>query len=121
MESILTSIKKLLGIMEDCIDFDIDIIIHINSVFMILTQIGVGPEEGFAIKDKFSIWTDFVPEGYVESVKTYVYLRVKLLFDPPASSSVMESIKRQADEIEWRLNVAADKIKSDGEEEIQNG
>ena len=121
MESILTSIKKLLGITEDCTDFDVDIIIHINSVFMILTQIGVGPEEGFAIKDKFSIWADFVEDGFAESVKIYVYLRVRLLFDPPSSSAVMDSLKRQADELEWRLNVAADKTKSDGEEEIQNG
>lgn len=121
MESILTSIKKLLGITEECTDFDVDIIIHINSVFMVLTQIGVGPEEGFAIKDKFSIWADFIPDGYVESVKTYVYLKVRLLFDPPASSAVMDSLKRQADELEWRLNIEADKTKSDGEEEIQNG
>lgn len=109
MESILTSIKKMLGIEEEYEHFDPDIIMHINSVFMILTQLGVGPSEGFTIEDKFSAWTDFVSDtAKIEAVKSYIYLRVKLLFDPPLSSAVIESIKRMIDEYEWRLNVAAD-------------
>ena len=112
MESILTSIKKLLGVEESYEHFDQDIIIHINSAFMILTQLGVGPIEGFAIKDKTSVWSDFLPETKkLESVKTYIYLRVKLLFDPTAlSSSVIESINRTINELEWRLNVAAENV-----------
>ena len=83
MESILTSIKKLLGMTEDYTAYDDQIIIHVNSVFMILTQLGIGPENGFAIKDKEAIWNDFVSdETKLELVKSYVYLKVKLLFDP---------------------------------------
>lgn len=108
MESILTSIKKLLGITEEYKHFDGDIIMHINSVFLILTQLGVGSSEGFSIKDDISTWTDFVSENDVELVKSYMYLKVKLLFDPPTSSSVLESINRMINEFEWRLNVAVD-------------
>ena len=109
MESILTSIKKLLGIAEEYEHFDPDIIMHINSVFMILNQIGVGPSEGFTIEDETSVWTDFIPEtSNLEAVKTYVHLKVKLLFDPPLSSAVIESINRMISELEWRLNVAAE-------------
>ena len=110
MESILTSIKKLLGITEEYEHFDQDIIIHINSVFMILTQMGVGPENGFTISNKEAKWTDFTNDDKkIEAVKSYVYLKVRLLFDPPASSSVMEAMNRSISEFEWRLNVAADK------------
>lgn len=108
MESILTSIKKLLGIDEAYEHFDTDIIIHINTVLMALTQIGVGPSEGFIIKDKTSVWTEFVPEKKAEAAKTYVYLKVKLIFDPPSSSAVIEAYERTCDELEWRLNVNAD-------------
>ena len=108
-ESILTSIKKLLGITEDYEDFDQDIIMHINSVMMVLNQIGVGPTNCFSIKDKTSTWSDFLSdETNLESVKTYIYLKVRLLFDPPSNSQVLESINRIANEFEWRLNVAAE-------------
>lgn len=122
MESILISIKKLLGITEEYEHFDSDIIMHINSVFMILTQIGVGPSEGFFITDKTATWDDFIPTGKsLESVKSYVYMKVKLLFDPPQSSAVMESMKNMISEFEWRLNVEVDTPTSDREEENQNG
>lgn len=109
MESILTSVKKQLGIQEDYDHFDPDIIMHINTVLMFLTQIGVGPAEGFTIEDKTSTWTDFVPDmSKVEAVRTYVSLRVKLLFDPPLSSAVIEVINRSISEMEWRLLVAVE-------------
>lgn len=109
MESILTSIKKLLGMTEDYTAYDDQIIIHVNSVFMILTQLGIGPEDGFVIKDKEAVWNDFVSdETKLELVKSYIYLKVKLLFDPPSNSSVIESINRQINEFEWRLNVKAE-------------
>lgn len=109
MESILTSIKKLLGIAEDYTHFDSDLIMHINSVLMILTQLGVGPPDGFSIEDDSTFWKDFIPEDQnYELVKSYVHLRVKLLFDPPASSAVMESMNRMISEFEWRLNVKAE-------------
>lgn len=176
MESILTSVKKLLGITEDYKHFDTDIILHINTVFMVLNQLGVGPSEGFSIEDDTSVWTDFISTNayykaehgidtdtkaemfaptkeiidaailsanqidtgfytttgekvyhastlsgidvfyYVsvanpsqlEAVKSYVYLKVKLLFDPPLSSSVIEATNRMISELEWRLNVSVD-------------
>ena len=109
MDSILISIKKLLGIAEDYTHFDADIIMHINSVFTILTQMGVGPAEGFSIKDDSAIWYDFIPASPIfESVKSYTYLKVKLLFDPPLTSSVIESMNRMISEFEWRLYISAD-------------
>ena len=109
MDSILTSVKKMLGIPEDYEQFDMDIIMHINSVLMILTQLGVGPEEGFTIANKSDKWSDFIGEGkLVELVKSYVYLKVRLIFDPPQSSSIIEAMNRQISEFEWRINVAVD-------------
>lgn len=109
MDSILTSIKKMLGIQEDYEHFDTDLILHINSVLMTVTQIGVGPVEGFAIQDKNAVWTDLTnDEKKLNSVKSFVYLKVKLLFDPPANSAAMQSLKELASELEWRLNVAAE-------------
>ena len=109
-DSILTSIKKMLGITEECTDFDADLIIHINSVLMILTQIGVGPSEGFFIEDKNDFWDDFLEDDIeqLEAVKTFVYLKVRLIFDPPSSSAVAESFNRTISELEWRLHIAAE-------------
>lgn len=121
MDSILTSIKKLLGLSTEQTHFDADIIMHINSVFMVLTQLGVGPSEGFSIQDELAIWEDFIPEGQsLELVKTYMYLRVRLLFDPPLSSAVLSSMERTISECEWRLNAATD-YKTNNTEENQNG
>lgn len=104
-ESILTSIKKLLGIPEQYEQFDQDIVIHINSVFFILNQLGVGPEEGFSIADKTAVWSDFLGDAKnLESVKSYVYLKTRLLFDPPTSSAAIESLNRLTGEMEWRIN-----------------
>lgn len=109
MDSILTSVKKIIGLTEEYDHFDPEIILHINSVFMILTQLGVGPSEGFFITDSSNTWNEFLPEGQnLEAVKSYMGLKVKLLFDPPSSSAVMEAMKRSIDEFEWRLNVAVD-------------
>ena len=104
-ESILTSIKKLLGIPEDYEHYDSDIIMHINSVFMILNQLGVGPSNGFSITDKTAVWSNFIN---LEAVKSYVYMKVRLLFDPPLSSAVMECMNRMIGELEWRLNSEAE-------------
>ncbi len=109
MESILTSIKKLLGITEEYEHFDADLIININSVLSSLTQIGVGPPEGFSIKTKEETWEQFLPiDPRLNFVKSYVHLKVKLLFDPPLSSAVIEAINRQISELEWRIHIAAD-------------
>lgn len=114
-ESILVSIKKLLGIEEDYTHFDPDLIMHINSVFSILTQIGVGPSNGFSITGKDETWGEFMNnENRFSLVKSYTHLKVKLLFDPPLSSAGIESINRQISEFEWRLSVAADPVDDDG-------
>lgn len=109
MESVLTSIKKLLGISEEDTSFDVDLIMHINSVFSVLNQLGVGPPEGYAIQDKNNTWNEFITEDTkLNFVKSFMHLKVKLLFDPPLSSSVMESMKQMIGELEWRLSVAID-------------
>lgn len=109
MISILNTIKKLLGPTKVYDHFDTDIIVHINSAFSSLTQLGVGPQDGFFIKDETDLWTDFIQDDKrLEFVKTYIYLKVKLVFDPPLSSSVLDAMNRQINELEWRLNVAVD-------------
>lgn len=111
MESILTSIKKLLGIEEDDKYFDTEIIMHINSVFTILTQLGVGPSEGFSIEDDLTTWEEYLGDDMTmfQSVKSYIFMRVKLLFDTSTTSSaVIESMNRMINEFEWRLNANAE-------------
>lgn len=109
MESILNSIKKLLGLTVDQTHFDADIIMHINSVFSVLTQLGVGPAEGFSIDDDLDEWTDFITDdAKIQLVKSYMYQKVSLLFDPPASSAVLSAKERMISEFEWRLNSIAE-------------
>ena len=108
--SILDTIKKLLGIASSDTSFDTDIIIHINSAIASLRQLGVGPGEGYSIKSKADMWTGYLtttPE-LLESVKTYIYLKVRLAFDPPSSTAVLEAFKQMISEYEWRLNVTAE-------------
>ena len=108
-ESILTSIKKLLGISEDYDYFDQDIIMHINAAFMVLTQLGIGPSEGFIITDDTDTWSDFIDDSTnLGSIQSYVYMKVKLMFDPPQNSFTVDSMTKLVNELEWRLNVAAD-------------
>lgn len=110
IESILTSIKKLLGIEESYEHFDADIIMHINSVLTILVQLGVGPSDGFSISGKDETWSDFLgaDSANLEGVKTYVYMKVRLIFDPPTTAAAIDSMNRLVNEFEWRLNVTAD-------------
>lgn len=118
MESILNSTKKKLGIAADYTHFDDgDLIDHINSVFMELTLLGVGPTEGFIIEDENAVWEDFIPNPlHLQAVKTYVFLNVKLIFDPPQSSSVLTAYQEQIKSLEWKLNVIAESIQSTQEE-----
>lgn len=107
--SILDSIKKLLGIPSEATEFDTDILIHINSVFSILTQLGVGPSSGFSIEDSSAEWSDFIgDDARLSDVKSFVYLKTRLLFDPPASSAAMDAMNHMASELEWRINVSVD-------------
>lgn len=120
MDSILTSVKKIIGISEKDESFDTDLIIHINSVLMILNQLGVGPEDGFSITDKSAVWTDVIGDNkLIEAVKTFVGLKVRLIFDPPTSSAVLDSINKTISELEWRINVMVEnKANATGGEEI---
>lgn len=107
--SILVTLKKLLGLPEDYDVFDMDVMIHANSAFATLSQLGVGPEEPFAIESNSEVWSDFIlNDNNLNPVKTYIYLRTRLLFDPPATSFAIEAIKKQIEELEWRLNARAD-------------
>lgn len=121
MESILKSIKKLLGISDEETHFDSDLIMHINSVLTILNQLGVGPSDGLSIVDDTSVWDDFINDDVdFNAVKTYIYLKVKLIFDPPLNSSVLSAMERQISELEWRLNVnASNKSTEEGNNEGQ--
>lgn len=109
MDSILTSIKKMLGIAEEYTHFDDDLIMHINSVFSTLTQIGVGPSEGFSISDEHANWEDFIPpDNRLNNVKTYIYQKVRLMFDPPVSSAHLTALNESVKELEWRLNLTVE-------------
>lgn len=121
-DSILQSIKKLLGPGAEQTEFNQEILMDINGVFFELQQLGVGPEEGFAIYDETAKWVDFTTNKKILSVlKPYMYLKVKLIFDPPTSSSVLASFENMVNRFEWRINVAAESPGYAGEEEIQNG
>lgn len=108
-ESILIYVKKLLGIQEDYTHFDPDVIYGINAAFGVLTQLGVGPEEGFMISDDSAKWNDFVSDtSRLSLIKPYVYLKTRLLFDPPSSNTLIDSINKTISEYEFRLYVASD-------------
>lgn len=113
-DNILTTIKKMLGISDDDTAFDTDIVININTVFAILYQLGIGPE-GFKLQTKDETWSDYLQdETLLEDVKTYIYLKVRLIFDPPLNSSHLESIKQLISELEFRLNIKEkDEVKDD--------
>ena len=109
MTSILTTIKKMLGLEEDYTEFDIDIVVLINSALMTLTQLGIGPSSGFLITSAEDTWASFLgATTELEGVKTYIYLKVKSVFDPPTSASVLEAIKENITELEVRLNIQAE-------------
>ncbi|MCD8155143.1 MAG: hypothetical protein LUF78_10775 [Clostridiales bacterium] len=108
-ESILTSIKKLLGLAEDYEFYDPDIIMLINSAFSVLTQLGVGPDEGFSISDASAVWGDFTDDTTLLLLKECIYLRVRIAFDITSLTSAMiDTYTKQIAEDEWRLSVAAE-------------
>lgn len=108
-ESILNSIKKLLGPSASDEHFDQDIIMNINASISILTQIGLGPSEGFMIEDDSAIWSDLIGDAKnLELVKTYVYLKAKMVFDPPSSGTITESYNKIISEYESRISYIVD-------------
>lgn len=110
-DSILTTTKKVLGIEEDYVDFDVDVILHINSVLSTLNQLGVGTDDGFMILDASPTWVDFFGvDPRLNAIKSYVFLRVRLLFDPPGTSFLINAYQQQIKELEWRLAEIASMI-----------
>lgn len=108
MSSILQTIKKLLGIAPEETAFDTDIMLHINTTFAILNQLNIGPPEGFRISDSTEVWSDYETTLNLAMVETFIHLKVKLIFDPPASNAVIESINRTLSELEFRLYIEGD-------------
>lgn len=104
--SILKSTKKILGLSDTYDAFDLDILTHINSVFSELDQLGIGPVNGYFIEDDAAEWDDFlVPDNQRALVRTLMFLKVRLLFDPPTTSFLLDALKNQIEKYEWRLNV----------------
>ena len=112
-DSILLTIKKMLGLDPDYTPFDTDIIVLINSTLMTLTQADVGPKTGFAIKGPSETWDDFLTNDVMlEAAKQYVYMKVRLIFDPPTSSTATDALKTQSEEILWRLMAQAESVET---------
>ena len=110
MESILDTIKQLLGIPTDDDSFDIDIKTHINTSTMILAQIAIGPKNGFTVTSKDQLWTDYIDRSTInlEGVKQYIYLKTKIIFDPPTNSTTIDAINKSLSELEWRMQLAVE-------------
>lgn len=110
--SILYTIKKMLGLDPDYDAFDVDIVVLINSAFMTLSQLGVGPSSGYQINGSDETWSDFLgeDENKLSAVKSYIYLKTRLVFDPPGNSFVVSSIESHIKELEWRLNVRTEEV-----------
>lgn len=105
-ESILKSVRRVLGLGDVTDEYDEDIIMHINSAFFTLNQLGIGPPEGFIIEDDAATWDTYLEDDLLlSSVKSYVYLKVRLVFDPPTTSFHIAAMERQIDQLEWRLNI----------------
>ena len=111
-DSILMTIRKLVCGDPYADHFDTDLLVHINACFSILNQLGVGPEKGFVVTDETQNWSDYTADSTVLNlVKTYIALKVRLIFDPPLTSSVLEAMNKEISQLEWRLNVAVDPVK----------
>lgn len=113
-DSVLDTTKLLLGVEPEDTSFDVELITHINSIFFVLQQLGVGPKAGFSISDNTTLWSVFIGEDLVLGVKSYMYLRVKLLFDPPQTGPLTTALESQIAQMEWRLNIQMEEVKNAG-------
>ena len=110
IESILDTTKKLLGLDSDDTSFDVDIIVIINSIIPALSQMGIGPINGFIVMTKDDKWSDYIKESItnLEGVKAYLFLKTKLIFDPPTNATVIDAINKSLNELEWRMMLAVE-------------
>ena len=108
-DSILMTIRKLVCGDPYADHFDTDLLVHINACFSIVNQLGVGPENGFVVTDETQSWSSYIADNYIlNMVKTYIRLKVRVIFDPPLTSSVLDAMNKEISQLEWRLNVAVD-------------
>ena len=115
-DSILVTVKKILNVPAEEQAFDTDLVLLINSEFMVLKQLGIGPENGFSISDYDTTWYDYTKDkDLIDTLKIYVALRVRMIFDPPASSIVADAINSRINECQWRLNVQAETNRKEAE------
>lgn len=116
--SILTDIKKLFGIVEECEDFDLDLMLHINTSFSILNQLGVGPDDPFIVESKKDTWYDFLGTelSSFQDVKIYIYYKTKLGFDPTTSATMSSQLNDSIKELEWRMKTKAEMLRSEGDD-----
>lgn len=111
-DSILASTKKILGISDEYTAFDLDIMTHINAVFFVVNQLGVGPTDVVVIEGSEDKWSDIsdIPPNQLSMLKTYMYMKVRMLFDPPATSFVIDAMNNQIKELEYRLSYAREDL-----------
>lgn len=120
-DSILESIKDAASISSEESAFDQELILHINSVFMALRQMGIGPDTAFVVSDSSSEWSEFTTDPIIlPTIKSYVTLRVRVLFDPPTSSALMDALKNAISEYEWRLGIECDTYKVEEDPKYAN-
>ena len=112
-DSILDTTKLQANLDPEDDSYDVELIIHINSIFFVLKQLGVGPANGFSITGKDEQWSAFIGDRQIDAVRTYMGLKIKLIFDPPATGPATEAMERQAGQMEWRLNMEAEEVKWD--------
>jgi hypothetical protein len=117
-DSILDTTKLQVKIDPEDDSYDVELTMHINSIFFILTQLGVGPKSGFSISGKEEQWSEFIGPDQINAVRTYMGLKVKLIFDPPATGPATEAMERQAEQMEWRLNLQMEEVKWDAQQSI---
>jgi hypothetical protein len=117
-DSILDTTKLQVKIDPEDDSYDVELIMHINSIFFILTQLGVGPKSGFSISGKEEQWSEFIGVDQIAAVRTYMGLKTKLIFDPPATGPATEAMERQAGQMEWRLNLQMEEVKWDAQQPI---
>lgn len=117
-DSILDVTKLQCGLDPEDTSFDLEIMVHINTIFFVLKKLGIGPQHGFMILNREAKWADFIGEQQIHAVKTYMGLKVRMLYDPPATGPATQAMERQATHLEWLLNIDAEEVKWESAQEM---